>query len=125
MFRGRKPLWIVVIAIFGVVLLGGIWTYALGGLAKITNVKLMDENTDGYIVTELDGDTPINPKYNDGTVNFDDTEMYEATEVYISPSGPFVVIGVPVPGQKVVSATFGASWNRWVTMGGVSFWVAP
>ena len=124
MFRGRKPLWIVVIAIFGVVLLGGIWTYALGGLAKITNVKLMDENTDGYIVTELDGDTPINPKYNDG---FGEKVMYEATEVYISPPPePFLVEnGVPVPGQKVVSATFGASWNMWVTIGGVKFWVAP
>ena len=123
MFRGRKPLWIVVIAIFGVVLLGGIWTYALGGLAKITNVKLMDENTDGYIVTELDGDTPINPKYNDGS--FGEKVMYEATEVYISPFEPSLVNGVSVPGQKVVSATFGAAWNVWVTWGGTKFWVAP
>lgn len=126
MFNKRKILPLIIITISGVILLGGIWTHSLAGVAKITKVTLTDDQSNGYIETDLEGQVPIAPQYNDGSgLN----PMKVASAVYICPSEPDPNSSPPTVGdmecQKVVTATFGAGWNTWVLWGGRWFYFAP
>lgn len=124
MFRTNKPICIFVLAIFGLVLIASVPAGAQG-LADITKVTLTDkESPNKSITTEIDGISPQNPEYTDGTVT---KEMKLATEVYICPDNPTVSDGEYELKycRKAITATFGAAWNTWVCWGGRWFYIAP
>ena len=131
MFRTSKPICLFTLVLFGLVLLAGVPAGAQNS-AKISKVKITDEQTEGYIETEIDGNTPVDspdpPCYsekNDGDCN---DSFTRATDVWVcrgnprpSPSDEFDDANC----RKVVSTTFGAAWNTWVLWGGLWWWIAP
>jgi len=124
MYRTTKPICLFVLALFCLVLLAGVPAGAQG-LAKITNVKLTDEGTPGYIETDIDGITPKDPYYSVSGDGGDELPMNRASEVQVCIKDPTVFGFGPDNCRTVLSSTFGAAWNTWVCWGGLWFWFAP
>ena len=127
MFRSTKPIWIVILVFTGVVMLGSLPAVAIEGV-KISRVKLTDEdpNKPGYIETDIDGITPINPVYCEDDVGQVCNSMTPAVEAWICMDDPYNdPLSISDNCRKVITSTFGAAWNTWVCWGGKWFYIAP
>ena len=130
MFRKRKLLSLILITFSIVIFLPGIWTYAQGGQANITHIKLTDVDSAGYLESDLQGNKLVDPVYNDGSTT---NSMTQATVFYICPHEPTSINEDdptnPYPEasecQKVEQATLGAAWNTYVYFLGTWWYFAP
>ena len=110
------------ILLFMLVLSGAVLLSTIpAGAQSTTNITGVSVD-DGALVTDLSGQTPVNPCYNPTpTVTGSPCyPMIEATDLWICNGPPALNLSNC---RKFNYSTFGVAYNYWITIGGQKRWI--
>jgi len=123
MMKRTQLILLFMLVLSGAVLLGTIPAGAQG-TTNITGVRV----DDGAIVTDLSGQTPINPCYNPtpSVTGSPCYPMVEATDLWICNGDPMPEGALPdlTYCRQFNYSTFGVAYNYWLTIGTTKRWIA-